>query len=115
MKEKELLALPRKKLQSLAKEHGINANLASSKLVEELMNVDNSEHVKQKAQASRKVEKEVTAEVEDVKVMSTSEPSSSSSSCSSSGVVEIPLYWGSVLEGASDPRAAYEQATPSSQ
>jgi ankyrin repeat protein len=114
MDKTELLDLPRKKLQALAKKHGIKANLASNKMVDELLKVmdtnDNNEPVKKKAKTSNKVEKKAVEEVKDEKV---SVKKSLKSSSSSSGFVEIPLYWGSVLEGASDPKSTYEQAVSS--
>ena len=94
MNKEELLKLSRKKLQNLAKKHGVKANYATPKMVEELLKVMGDGAGNENNEDCVKKESETCKE---------SLPDSDSSS-----LVQIPLYWGSALEGTNDPRASFD-------
>jgi ankyrin repeat protein len=92
----DLSKLPRKQLQNLAKKHGIKANLSTKSMIEELTGALNKEESKGGEKRSHESVVSATENVEPVE--------------NDSSLFELPLYWGSILEGASNPGAIFDAA-----
>lgn len=122
MNRNELDGLSRQKLQNLAKQHGIKANLSSKKIIEELLvafgasssaavvSMKTNEDKKPENNVKKSVKSKAPKRKKNEVGENEDEFDNSQKRGPTSSVTEIPQYWGSVLEGSVNPAAAYDAA-----